>query len=107
LPLHGQGPRQRRISGFLCCYHKPSCVVTPQFRSVIIAHKGHVGGTFSFDTRDSTWDKTANDARLKDNWAVVKGAATSARTDFGIDTRALEVIDAVVTGASGIFVFSL
>jgi hypothetical protein len=74
---------------------------------VVIAHKGHVGGTFSFDSRDSTWDKTATDARIAANWVAVKVAVTSARTDFDTGTGALELIDGVVAGASGIFVFSL
>lgn len=73
---------------------------------VVIAHKGHVGGTFSFDSRDSTWDKTATDVRIAANWVAVKVAVTSARTDFGTGTGALELIDGVVAGASGIFVFS-
>jgi hypothetical protein len=74
---------------------------------VVMAHKGHVGGTFSFDSRDSTWDKTATDVRIADNWVAVREAATSARTDFGTNTGALELIDGFVSGATGIFVFGL
>ena len=74
---------------------------------VVIPYKGHVGGTFSFDSRDSTWDKTATDVRIADNWAAVKAAVTSARTDFGTDTGALELIDGFFSGATGIFVFRL
>src|SRR3972149_11346146 len=74
---------------------------------VVIAHKGHVGGTFSFDTRDSPWDKTATDARIADNWVAVREAVMSARTDFGTNTGALELIDGFVSGATGIFVFGL
>ncbi len=75
--------------------------------AIIIAHKGHVGGTFSFDTRNSTWDETVNDALIKENWIVTKKAATLAKTQFGTDTGALELIDGVVAGASGKFVFNL
>ncbi len=74
---------------------------------VVVAHKGHVGGTFSFDSRDSTWDKTAIDAHIADNWVAVREAAMSARTDFGTNTGALELIDGFVSGATGIFVFGL
>lgn len=76
-------------------------------RPVVVAHRGHVGGTFSFDSRDSTWDKTATDSRIADNWVAVKAAATSARTDFGTSTGALELVDGFVSGATGLFVFGL
>jgi hypothetical protein len=79
----------------------------PEFQSVVIAHKGHVGGTLSFDSRDDAWDLTAIDARIADNWVMVKAAAPSARTEFGINTGAIELIDAFVTGATGVWVFSL
>jgi hypothetical protein len=74
---------------------------------VVISHKGHVGGTFSFDSRDSSWDETATDARIADNWVAVREAAMSARTDFGTNTGALELIDGFVSGATGIFIFGL
>jgi hypothetical protein len=74
---------------------------------VVITHQGHVGGTLSFDVRDSTWDKTATVARIAANWIAVKVAVTSARTVFDTDTSATELIDGVVAGASGIFVLNL
>jgi hypothetical protein len=74
---------------------------------VVMEHKGHVGGTLSFDTRDSTWDKTATKRRIADFWIGVKAAAGSAKMQFGVGTGAVEMIDAVLSGATGLFVFSL
>jgi len=74
---------------------------------IIIAHLDHVGGTLSLSTRNSTWDETATDARIADNWAAVKRAAPSAKTQFGTDTGAIDLIDALATTASGVFVFKL
>ena len=74
---------------------------------VVIGHKGHVGGTLSFDTRDSDWDESTRDERLADNWAAVREAAASARTDFGTDNNAIDIVDGFVNLATGVFVFSL
>lgn len=74
---------------------------------VVVGNKGHVGGTFSFDSRDDTWNKTGTDPRIAENWAGVKAAAASARTDFGTDTGAIDLLDGLVNAATGTFVFSL
>jgi hypothetical protein len=74
---------------------------------VVIAHEGHVGGTFSLDTRDSTWDKTATDPRIANNWLEVKVAVASPRTDFDTSMSPIDFIDGLFSGATGIFVFSL
>ena len=74
---------------------------------VVIPHRGHCGGTLSLDTRDSTWDKTATDPRIADNWLEVKVAVASANTDFDTTMSALDFIDALFSGATGIFIFSL
>ncbi len=74
---------------------------------IVLAHRGHVGGTLSFDTRDSTWDKATTHARIADHWSAVKIAAQSARMDFGTYAGALEVTDAMLNGATGFWVFSL
>lgn len=74
---------------------------------IVLAHRGHVGGTLSFDTRDSTWDKATTQARIADHWSAVKIAAQSARMDFGTYASTLEVTDAILNGATGFWVFSL
>ena len=74
---------------------------------VVIPHKGHVGGTLSVDSRDSTWDKTATDTRIANNWLEVKVAVASTRTDFDTSMNPIDFIDAVFSGATGIFVFGL
>ena len=74
---------------------------------VVIAHRGHVGGTFSFDTRDSDWDLTGGDARIADNWRGAKAAATSAIVVFGTNNAVLDLVDGFFSAATGIFVFGL
>lgn len=74
---------------------------------LVLAHRGHVGGTLSFDTHDSTWDKATTHARLAYHWPAVRIAAQSARMDFGTHTGALEIADGVLNGATGFWVFSL
>jgi hypothetical protein len=74
---------------------------------VIIAHKGDVAGTFSFGSRGDSWDMTTMDAFIANSWASLKEAVPAARTDFGTDTRAFELLEGVVAGTSGAFVFQL
>lgn len=74
---------------------------------IVLAHRGHAGGTLSFDTRGSTWDKATTHARIADHWSAVRIAAQSARMDFGTHTGALDVVDGILNGATGFWVFSL
>lgn len=74
---------------------------------IVIAHKGHAGGTFSFDTRDTTWDLTGGDTRIAGNWLGAKAAATSAMVRFGTDNSILDLVDAFINAATGTFVFGL
>ena len=82
-------------------------VPTADIFPVVFAHEGHVGGTFSFDTRDSTWDKTATDARIAKNWLEIKVAVASTRTDFKTGIGVVDFIDALFSGATGTFIFGL
>jgi hypothetical protein len=76
-------------------------------RLLVIAHKGHVGGTLSLDTRDSNWDLATDYAFIADNWAAVKASSGAATTQFGTDTGSFEIIDGLFTGGGSLFVFSL
>jgi hypothetical protein len=76
-------------------------------QALVIQHQGHVGGTFSLDTRDSSWDLTSINSFVAENWAAVKASSASARTQFGTGTGAFEIIDGLVTGGGSLFVFSL
>jgi hypothetical protein len=76
-------------------------------RPLLFPHKGHVGGTFSLDTRDSSWDQTITDAVIADNWVAITVAASTAKTEFGTGTGAIELLDGIVSAGSGIFVFGL
>lgn len=78
-----------------------------QISPVVIAHRGHAGGTFSFDTRDTTWNLTGGDARIADNWLGAKAAATSAIVVFGTNNSVLDLADAFINAATGTFVFGL
>jgi len=73
---------------------------------VVIPHRGHVGGTLSFDSRDEDWDKSVRHTHLAEHWAGVKLAVPSARADFGTDSGALEMLDGLAN-LGGTFVFSL
>ena len=82
-------------------------LLPPQLREVVIAHRGHVGGTFSFDSRDDSWDMAGNESTIAENWALVKAAAASASVEFGTDAAGLEFADALVNAATALWVFSL
>jgi hypothetical protein len=74
---------------------------------VVISRRGQAGGTFSFDSRDDSWDETATDSRIANSWVAVKAAMPGADVRFGTDTGAIQLLDGLVAGGSGIFVFSL
>jgi hypothetical protein len=74
---------------------------------VIIAHRGHVGGALSFDSRTETWDKTDRSSEISSSWAAVKAATPNAKALFGTGTSVTELIEGLIAGATGIFVFKM
>jgi hypothetical protein len=74
---------------------------------VLFNRRGNVGGTFSFVSRDDSWDKTATDSRIANSWVAVKAAMPGANVLFGTDTGAFQLLDGLVAGTSGFFVFKL
>lgn len=75
--------------------------------AVVIEHRGHVGGTASFDTRASDWDETTLDDRISRNWGAVLEGARTPRNEFATATSALDLVDALVNIGTGTFVFGL
>jgi hypothetical protein len=88
-------------------YSKPVLDMLGPLGIVLIARQGHVGGTFSFDTRTSTWNETAKHARLSDNWLAVKSTVGTARKEFSTSIGLVDVADAILNGATGFWVFGL
>ncbi|MER8995034.1 MULTISPECIES: hypothetical protein [unclassified Mesorhizobium] len=70
----------------------------------LFPRRGHVGGTFSFESRDDDWDMNVRHTLVEKNWTALKAGLPSARVDFGTGTGAIELITGLASAATGGFV---
>jgi hypothetical protein len=74
---------------------------------ILVEHKGQVGGTFSFGSRDDDWAQSVVDPKTAANWSLIRAAESTGTTVFGTSLGGFDAIDALVASATGAWILHL
>jgi hypothetical protein len=77
------------------------------FGPLLVAHQSTAGGTLGLDPRDDDWHVDGDSPLVAGDWHGFRQAVASAKTVFGANTGATEILTSFLGAGTGVWLFTL